>query len=170
MQRGSTLRLALGCHLSEALGIQLQRVGSGSRVTFTPQGRQSCLSGWLATLVWQSMARRSVDDRTKPHRGPSPATEHRPQHRTSQEPRTSRRAQGERTHPPDLDAKARVRPHRNRSRALHAARPALFGRSALITSSMCTGSPITSEPVAREGERTPGRLCIRRGCECGPER
>jgi len=31
---GSTLRLTLGCPLSEELDIELRRVGSGKRVTF----------------------------------------------------------------------------------------------------------------------------------------
>lgn len=43
---GSTLRLTLGCLLSETLGIELRRVGSGKRMTFS-QG-ESVLSGWMA--------------------------------------------------------------------------------------------------------------------------
>lgn len=42
---GSTLRLNLGCLLSEALGIELRRVGSGSRRTFSV-GEQT-LSDWM---------------------------------------------------------------------------------------------------------------------------
>ncbi|WP_367134557.1 GIY-YIG nuclease family protein [Saccharothrix sp. HUAS TT1] len=43
---GSTLRLTLGCHLAERLGIQLRRVGSGKRLTFTPAG-EAKLSEWM---------------------------------------------------------------------------------------------------------------------------
>jgi hypothetical protein len=43
---GSTLRLTLGCLLSDVLGIQLRRVGSGTRRTFSA-GEQR-LSNWLA--------------------------------------------------------------------------------------------------------------------------
>jgi hypothetical protein len=43
---GSTLRLSLGCILSERLGIQLRRVGSGNRMTFA-DGEQK-ISQWLA--------------------------------------------------------------------------------------------------------------------------
>lgn len=50
---GSTLRLSLGCILSEQLGIELRRVGSGNRLTFaTGEGR---LSEWLednARVAW----------------------------------------------------------------------------------------------------------------------
>lgn len=44
---GSTLRLTLGCLLSERLGIQLLRVGSGLRLTFGETGEQR-LSAWMA--------------------------------------------------------------------------------------------------------------------------
>jgi hypothetical protein len=50
---GSTLRLSLGCILAEQLGIQLRRVGSGSRLTFAT-GEQR-LSEWLednARVAW----------------------------------------------------------------------------------------------------------------------
>ena len=43
---GSTLRLTLGCLLSEALGIELRRVGSGMRMTFADG--ECVLSGWMA--------------------------------------------------------------------------------------------------------------------------
>lgn len=43
---GSTLRLTLGCLLSESLGIELRRVGSGRRMTFADG--ESVLSGWMA--------------------------------------------------------------------------------------------------------------------------
>ncbi len=43
---GSTLRKTLGCLLSDELGIELRRVGSGRRMTFAV-GEQS-LSTWLA--------------------------------------------------------------------------------------------------------------------------
>jgi len=44
---GSTLRLTLGCHLAQTLGIELRRVGSGTRLTFTPSG-EVALSEWMA--------------------------------------------------------------------------------------------------------------------------
>jgi GIY-YIG catalytic domain len=44
---GSTLRLTLGCLLSEELGIELRGVGSGKRRTFST-GEQ-LLSSWMAT-------------------------------------------------------------------------------------------------------------------------
>ncbi|MFX0135340.1 MAG: GIY-YIG nuclease family protein [Candidatus Hodarchaeota archaeon] len=43
---GSTLRLTLGCILAEELGIQLRRVGSGNRMTFTVEGER-ILSDWM---------------------------------------------------------------------------------------------------------------------------
>ncbi|MFL6118677.1 GIY-YIG nuclease family protein [Actinophytocola sp.] len=43
---GSTLRLTLGCHLTERLGIELRRVGSGTRLTFTKTG-EARLSEWM---------------------------------------------------------------------------------------------------------------------------
>lgn len=43
---GSTLRLTLGCHLTEHLGIALRRVGSGTRLTFTNAGEER-LSEWM---------------------------------------------------------------------------------------------------------------------------
>ncbi|CCH29401.1 hypothetical protein BN6_20810 [Saccharothrix espanaensis DSM 44229] len=43
---GSTLRLTLGCHLAEQLGIELRRVGSGTRLTFTKTGEDR-LSKWM---------------------------------------------------------------------------------------------------------------------------
>ena len=54
---GSTLRLTLGCLLSEELGIVLRRVGSGKRFTFS--GGESRLSEWMgknAFVTW------TVDD------------------------------------------------------------------------------------------------------------
>ena len=50
---GSTLRLTLGCLLSEKLGIKLRRVGSGTRMTFG-EG-ENILSQWMdenAFVVW----------------------------------------------------------------------------------------------------------------------
>ncbi|AHH97586.1 GIY-YIG nuclease family protein [Kutzneria albida] len=45
---GSTLRLSLGCHLTEQLDIELRRVGrSGTRLTFTKLG-EDMLSEWMA--------------------------------------------------------------------------------------------------------------------------
>lgn len=51
---GSTLRLTLGCLLADHLGIQLRRVGSGKRMTFTEWGENS-LSNWMgenAFVTW----------------------------------------------------------------------------------------------------------------------
>jgi len=50
---GSTLRLSLGCLLSQSLGIELRRVGSGRRMTFGA-GEQA-LNNWLgrnARIAW----------------------------------------------------------------------------------------------------------------------
>ncbi len=50
---GSTLRLTLGCLLSDVLGIQLRRVGSGTRLTFS-EG-EAALSEWMgrhAAVCW----------------------------------------------------------------------------------------------------------------------
>ena len=44
---GSTLRLTLGCLLSEALNVRLRRVGSGRRHTFTNPG-EIILDKWMA--------------------------------------------------------------------------------------------------------------------------
>jgi hypothetical protein len=43
---GSTLRYTLGCLLGLTLGIELRRVGSGRRFTFTNPGEQ-ILDGWM---------------------------------------------------------------------------------------------------------------------------
>ena len=51
---GSTLRLSLGCLLSEELGLELRRVGSGNRMTFGKEGEDR-LSEWLqhnAFISW----------------------------------------------------------------------------------------------------------------------
>lgn len=51
---GSTLRLTLGCHLAETLGITLRRVGSGDRLTFTPEGERQ-IDEWMslhARVAW----------------------------------------------------------------------------------------------------------------------
>jgi hypothetical protein len=51
---GSTLRRTLGCLLSTQLGIQLRRVGSGGRYTFTNPGEQ-LLDDWIrqhAFVTW----------------------------------------------------------------------------------------------------------------------
>ena len=51
---GSTLRLTLGCLLSEELDIELRREGSGKRVTFA-EGEE-VLSQWMADnafVCWQ---------------------------------------------------------------------------------------------------------------------
>jgi hypothetical protein len=50
---GSTLRLSLGCVLAARLGIQLRRVGSGKRLTFSVGEER--LSAWLeenARVAW----------------------------------------------------------------------------------------------------------------------
>jgi hypothetical protein len=55
---GSTLRLSLGCLLSERLGIELRRVGSGHRLTFTREGEER-LSAWMAEnayVAWSEAA------------------------------------------------------------------------------------------------------------------
>jgi hypothetical protein len=49
---GSTLRKTLGCLLAEELGIQLRRVGSGSRRTFADGEQQ--LSQWMAEHAFVS--------------------------------------------------------------------------------------------------------------------
>lgn len=43
---GSTLRLTLGCLLGDRLGLQLRRVGSGTRLTFADG--EHALSAWMA--------------------------------------------------------------------------------------------------------------------------
>jgi hypothetical protein len=49
---GSTLRLTLGCLLTERLGIRLDRVGSGRRMTFC-EGEE-VLSAWMAENAFVS--------------------------------------------------------------------------------------------------------------------
>ena len=52
---GSTLRLTLGCLLSEKIDIELRRVGSGKRMTFTKSGEEK-LSKWMeenAFVIWE---------------------------------------------------------------------------------------------------------------------
>lgn len=56
---GSTLRLTLGCLLSERLGLPLLRVGSGTRLTFGETGEQR-LSAWMAQNAFVHWV---VDDR-----------------------------------------------------------------------------------------------------------
>ena len=51
---GSTLRLTLGCLLATELGLELRRVGSGKRMTFSTG--ETRLSEWMeenARVVWQ---------------------------------------------------------------------------------------------------------------------
>jgi hypothetical protein len=51
---GSTLRLSLGCLLAEKLDIELRRVGSGKRLTFS--SGETRLSEWMeenARVAWQ---------------------------------------------------------------------------------------------------------------------
>lgn len=50
---GSTLRMTLGCLLSNKLGIELRRVGSGHRMTFTRDGEKK-LSDWMNTNAFVS--------------------------------------------------------------------------------------------------------------------
>lgn len=55
---GSTLRLTLGCLLRGELGIELRRVGSGQRMTFTPPG-EAALNEWMganARVTWVPVA------------------------------------------------------------------------------------------------------------------
>lgn len=51
---GSTLRLSLGCLLSDQLGIRLRRVGSDKRMNFTVQGEDklSCWMEYNAFVSW----------------------------------------------------------------------------------------------------------------------
>lgn len=49
---GSTLRKTLGCVLADELGIQLRRVGSGSRMTFG--AGEQVLSAWMAENAFVS--------------------------------------------------------------------------------------------------------------------
>jgi len=52
--KGSTLRLSLGCILADALGLELRRVGSGNRFTFSAGEKH--LSEWMddnAKVVWK---------------------------------------------------------------------------------------------------------------------
>jgi hypothetical protein len=54
---GSTLRLTLGCLLSETLNIKLRRVGSGRRHTFTNPG-EIILDTWMmrhARVAWAAV-------------------------------------------------------------------------------------------------------------------
>jgi hypothetical protein len=53
---GSTLRKTLGCLLADELGIQLRRVGSGTRMTFVA-GEQA-LSAWMAENAYVSWVAR----------------------------------------------------------------------------------------------------------------
>ena len=51
---GSTLRLTLGCLLSKTLNVELRRVGSGRRHTFTNPG-EIILDAWMsrhARVAW----------------------------------------------------------------------------------------------------------------------
>jgi hypothetical protein len=50
---GSTLRLTIGCLLTERLGIELRRVGRGARETFGSRG-EKVLSDWMARNVRMS--------------------------------------------------------------------------------------------------------------------
>jgi len=56
---GSTLRKTLGCLLADRLGIELRRVGSGNRRTFTNRGEQE-LDSWMgehALVAWMETDR-----------------------------------------------------------------------------------------------------------------
>ncbi|MBL7258272.1 hypothetical protein JKJ07_28590 [Actinoplanes sp. LDG1-01] len=51
---GSALRLTLGCLLADQLDLRLRRVGSGTRMTFGPDGERR-LAEWMAdhaSVVW----------------------------------------------------------------------------------------------------------------------
>lgn len=50
--KGSTLRLSLGCLLSDKLGIELRRVGSGKRITFHED--EKILSRWMCENAFVS--------------------------------------------------------------------------------------------------------------------
>lgn len=53
---GSTLRLTLGCLLANSLGIELRRVGSGTRMTFSTG--EATLSKWMAAnalVPWEDI-------------------------------------------------------------------------------------------------------------------
>lgn len=56
---GSTLRRTLGCLLADRLGLELRRVGSGDRLTFTNPGEQT-LDAWMAEnafVSWHALDR-----------------------------------------------------------------------------------------------------------------
>lgn len=53
---GSTLRKTLGCLLSDELGLQLRRVGSGNRKTFAHG--EPALSAWMAENAFVSWVTR----------------------------------------------------------------------------------------------------------------
>ena len=55
---GSTLRKTLGCLLVDELGIQLRRVGSGTRKTFGE--REQVLSAWMAENAFVSWVIREL--------------------------------------------------------------------------------------------------------------
>ena len=77
---GSTLRLTLGCHLAQTLGIELRRVGSGIRLTFTPSG-EAALSEWMARHARVAVLEHpcAVGGGTGPHLRSQCAVEYRPQ-------------------------------------------------------------------------------------------
>ena len=62
---GSTLRLTLGCLLSEALNIRLRRVGSGRRHTFTNPG-EIVLDTWMARharVAWAAVEEPWIEEK-----------------------------------------------------------------------------------------------------------
>ena len=70
---GSTLRLTLGCLLSEQLKIALRRVGSGSRFTFA--NGEEALSSWMAQnafVTWCEAAEPWKTERETISRTPLP--------------------------------------------------------------------------------------------------
>jgi hypothetical protein len=77
---GSTLRLTLGCMLAEKLGIELHRVGGGTRRTFTTTG-EAKLSAWMDENCGCMLDgdKPAVGHRSRFHRGDQFAAESRPE-------------------------------------------------------------------------------------------
>ena len=60
---GSTLRLTLGCLLSEELDIELQRVGSGKRMTFAEGEGILCAMDGRQRFCVLAVRRRAMGER-----------------------------------------------------------------------------------------------------------
>jgi GIY-YIG catalytic domain-containing protein len=91
---GSTLRLTLGSLLSDALGIELRRVGSGTRRTFS-EGEQR-LSEWMAEnafVCWLEDAEPWLIERAA-YRALRHPAQPRPEQAQPLPPRANGRAQG----------------------------------------------------------------------------